>query len=1193
MKRLLLAALAVFAPVCGQAATSSLWFPSTPPLAGTFGAGNTTHGTKMTFNVAGTVNGIKWYKPSADTTTSRTMILWNSAGTNVNSCTTSAEPTGSNAWIGCTFTTGTTVTANSVYYATYNLSSGGTGDYGTGASCGGVTGGNTNITCNTNLKAATQSTFPTISTNATDFADVVFAPSTASTCGTPNCYYLDSTTGSDSNPGTQALPWKTITQANTFSYPGASSIFFQGGETFNGCLILNDDTNMANNIPGPFIVGSYGTGNATIVSTSACASTRKAAITIDGINNVTVENLVLQGANETVATGAYSAWCHSCNPTYAPVATGGTATYATKLIFGGPGNVSALSFFKSSTDTVTTRNLILWDSSGNNKAQCTTASEAAGPAWISCSITAFTITAGATYFVSYDAPSAVGAFAVGTCSQGTTRNSAVQCTGAGFANAISTFPNLSSSNTVFADVTFNLTTAATFPVTPIGILITNNDATPISGFTITGMDISNFADNTAFEGGEVFITGLSIPNGAVGNVSNVSVTNNSLHGANGVSSPDRFGINGYGGTFFPQNITNVTYSGNTVYNLGGSASAFAIGISPAGVSGALVENNIVHDIGANSVSCGGPSGIETFNASNVTIQQNEVYNVKPVPSYGGGCDWDGYDLDGFTTNSVVQYNYSHGNRGNGYLAFVEKPWGGNVFRYNISENDGAGDSQQAPFFVTATPDKGSLQIYNNDIYQSSTAVSTFCFVGNSTAAWPAGSLIANNSCYLAPGGSGQSNFFDFPFMPTATGITFENNDYYTTGSSPIWRISGANGIYKTLSAWQTATGSDANSITTNPLFTTAGGGGTLTWTPPNGPQPGPSAYTLQSTSPLLNTGAVVASNGGKDYYGNNLPGSGITIGASQGSGSVGTPHVSTPLDGLTVGTAGNPQPAGGWNLLVDDEFNGTTLDTSLWTVSSGATEQGGTFCYDSAGVAVNNHELDLTVLTETSGACFNALYADRGSARIRSGPAANAAFNCAGNPTDTDPGGDPSGQANGFCFGPIGPGTPSQLYLEALIMNPCSSGTGQNHVGFWTNGNAVWPNGMEIDLFNTHDANGQVDQNVYSTATGANGVRAFGPTAECGYHLASALWSSVGPTYKWFVDGVNVATISGADIQTNPAQVFLESNVNGTTFLPASNVTTKVKYFHLFGKNVPYPPTNPETNYGGPGDLAGKTLGGT
>ena len=79
-----------------------------------------------------------------------------------------------------------------------------------------------------------------------------------------NAYFAAN--GFDSNPCTQAAPW-TLYKASAMSYPPGSTINFRGGDNFTGCWALTPT-----NVPGggdknnPIVVQSYGTGQATMVS---------------------------------------------------------------------------------------------------------------------------------------------------------------------------------------------------------------------------------------------------------------------------------------------------------------------------------------------------------------------------------------------------------------------------------------------------------------------------------------------------------------------------------------------------------------------------------------------------------------------------------------------------------------------------------------------------------------------------------------------------------------------------------------------------------------------------------------------------------------------------------------------------------------------------------------------------------------
>ena len=125
----------------------------------------------------------------------------------------------------------------------------------------------------------------------------------------------------------------------------------------------------------------------------------------------------------------------------------------------------------------------------------------------------------------------------------------------------------------------------------------------------------------------------------------------------------------------------------------------------------------------------GPVGIWAYEADSVIIQHCLSYKNKTSE---GGADGGGFDLDGGVTNSIVQYNLSYGNQGSGYCLFQywgASPWHDNIFRYNISENDGTVSDSQAGLYVWNSSDDvkqfHNCEVYGNIIYNSK--VAAICF----------------------------------------------------------------------------------------------------------------------------------------------------------------------------------------------------------------------------------------------------------------------------------------------------------------------------------------------------------------------------------------------------------------------------------------------------------------------------------
>jgi hypothetical protein len=164
----------------------------------------------------------------------------------------------------------------------------------------------------------------------------------------------------------------------------------------------------------------------------------------------------------------------------------------------------------------------------------------------------------------------------------------------------------------------------------------------------------------------------------------------------------------------PTNLTN--HSGN--------------GIVVGNCKNVMIDNCTATNNGWDMPRIGnGPVGIWAYEADSVTIQHCLSYNNKTSK---GGADGGGFDLDGGVTNSVVQYCMSYGNQGSGYCIFQywgATPWYHNVFRYNISENDGTvSDSQGGLYIWNSSDDEKQFydcEVYGNIIYNSKVAAIAF------------------------------------------------------------------------------------------------------------------------------------------------------------------------------------------------------------------------------------------------------------------------------------------------------------------------------------------------------------------------------------------------------------------------------------------------------------------------------------
>ncbi len=125
----------------------------------------------------------------------------------------------------------------------------------------------------------------------------------------------------------------------------------------------------------------------------------------------------------------------------------------------------------------------------------------------------------------------------------------------------------------------------------------------------------------------------------------------------------------------------------------------------------------------------GPVGIWCYEADSVIIQHCISFQNKTSK---GGEDGGGYDFDGGTTNSVIQYCLSYENYGSAFGIFQYasgSPWHNNVIRFCISENDGKISAAHAGAYIwNSSHDSAQFKnflFYNNTIYNDSNAAISY------------------------------------------------------------------------------------------------------------------------------------------------------------------------------------------------------------------------------------------------------------------------------------------------------------------------------------------------------------------------------------------------------------------------------------------------------------------------------------
>lgn len=100
-------------------------------------------------------------------------------------------------------------------------------------------------------------------------------------------YYL-SLSGDDKNDGSEERPIKTVAYLNTIKLNPGDSVFFKGGEIFNGHLIL--DSTKAGGSKKPVVITSYGEGYAIINAGDG------SALSIYNLSHLEINDLICKGS---------------------------------------------------------------------------------------------------------------------------------------------------------------------------------------------------------------------------------------------------------------------------------------------------------------------------------------------------------------------------------------------------------------------------------------------------------------------------------------------------------------------------------------------------------------------------------------------------------------------------------------------------------------------------------------------------------------------------------------------------------------------------------------------------------------------------------------------------------------------------------------------------------------------------------
>jgi Right handed beta helix region len=304
-----------------------------------------------------------------------------------------------------------------------------------------------------------------------------------------------------------------------------------------------------------------------------------------------------------------------------------------------------------------------------------------------------------------------------------------------------------------------------------------------------------------------------------------------------------------------------------------------------------------HNGAANGSLQGGPVGIWADESNAVTIQFCESYNNRT----GGAADGGGFDLDGGVTHSLLQYNYSHGNDGAGFLVWsywgAVHPLAHNVIRYNVSENDGRKHRYGGIHIGTSGGAVGDIKVYNNTVFMSPAAG------GGSARHVAAESKNAPQPRVIWVGGSERDLQIRFWNNLLIAGggvplveiephqdVTFQGNAYWAAAGKFVFLDGGA--VYGGLDEWRSAAGRErlrreATGLAVDPKVTSMNGGQTISGKRPLSDL---RAYRLLPESPLIDAALDLARDfgvnaGAQDFWGTRIPqGAGFDVGACEAPG---------------------------------------------------------------------------------------------------------------------------------------------------------------------------------------------------------------------------------------------------------------------------------------------------------------------
>jgi hypothetical protein len=397
-----------------------------------------------------------------------------------------------------------------------------------------------------------------------------------------------------------------------------------------------------------------------------------------------------------------------------------------------------------------------------------------------------------------------------------------------------------------------------------GVLFYDSGSSHLRGITITNVSVQDFHQG--------IVIGADGRQGGFDDIrmSSVSATDNAEAGI------ETFGHD----VGAIRNVAITDASVSRTMGVPGTSSSTGNGIVLGDVDGGLVADSVAFDNGVLDDTTlpdhrtKGPAGIWAYASTRVSFVGDDSYDN----STGNRVDGDGFDFDQGVTDSVMEYNYSYGNAGAGYLldgtsSAVNR---NNTIRYNVSDYDGWNNSYGGLDTIGAV--QGAM-VYNNSV-----AVSAF------SGSRPTDIRVSTGADDDAFWNNLLTSFDGLPQVEVADGtggLRFGGNDYWSYGRPFLldWR----GHLFHDLPSWRAGTGqervrgADTGSAINPEVINEKGGGPVASAREITAVD----AFKLRSTSPLRDRGLDLAAApfdvavGSRDFWGDSLHSGSFSVGADQ------------------------------------------------------------------------------------------------------------------------------------------------------------------------------------------------------------------------------------------------------------------------------------------------------------------------